>query len=184
MRCAFGILFEIASSKPNIIVMNYYPNDLRVDTFNSHFSENEFYNKYLKNSSFRGFYYDINEKSYGIVLHFPQDDQRKLILNAIESDGILPVVEYQISTDIFLVDVIAYDKVLITTAKYSLQAPVKDALKVPRKLEFTLQLLTRNTLFIRFTESDKYTSAVKSLKGGLVLSRENSSTEVSYVSSA
>jgi hypothetical protein len=154
--------------------MKNYPNDLLVDKFNSHFSENEFYLKYLQNSSFRGFYYDTNDRSYGIVLQFSQNNHSKLGLYALEAEGMLSIMEYRISSDAFLIDSVAYDKVLISTNKYKIESVTSNAgvIKLPKKMEFTIQLLTRNSFYIRFLDSEQYSSPIRSFKGGLVLAKE------------
>jgi hypothetical protein len=158
--------------------MKNYPDNLIVDTFSSHFTENEFYIKYLRASSFRGFYYDSNDRSYGIVLQFLQNNQSRLNLYAIETEGMFSVVEYRISSEVFLIESVAYDKVLIMTNKYKITSasPASVVIKMPQKIEFTLQLLTRNSFFIRFLDSDQYASPINSFKSGLVLARESDHT--------
>jgi hypothetical protein len=154
--------------------MKHYPSDLNVDTFNSHYTENEFFNKYLCSGSFRGFYYDANERSFGITLQFPNNHKTKLSIYAKELQGIVSITEYHIVSRVFVIENVAYDKVLISTSKYIIESalPGTNAVKLPACLEFTLQLLTRNSLFIRFLSSDQYGTPIGSFKGGLVLARE------------
>ena len=154
--------------------MRHYPNNLNVDTFNSHYSDNEFFNKYLRSGSFRGFYYDANERSYGIVLEFSHNHKTRLSLYAKELEGMVSIREYHIVSDVFVIENVAYDKVLVSTSQYKIEAvmPNNGPVKLPVNLEFTLQLLTRHSFFIRFLSSDQYGSPIGSFKGGLVLSRE------------
>lgn len=154
--------------------MNIYKNNLTDEEDSSSYSESEFYTKYLLNSSFRGFYYDTNDRSYGISLQFLSTGYSTLNLYAVESKGSLSVIEYRISSKAFAMEAVAYDKVLIVAEEFQVESILPESLiiQMPKKLEFTLQLLTRNSLFIRFLDSEKYTSPIKSFKGGLVLARE------------
>jgi hypothetical protein len=154
--------------------MKFYPDDLFVDKFDSHFSENEFYLKYLKNTSLRGFYYDNHERSFGLILQFLNTNHTRLSMQVLESDGLLPVMEYSIHSHSFIIDSVAYDKILISTSRYNLEkiTPSATEIRLPNKIEFTLQLLTRNTFFIRFLDSEQFASPIRLIKGGLVLAKE------------
>jgi hypothetical protein len=153
--------------------MKTYPHDLLVDKFNSHYSENEFYNKYLKNSSLRGFYFDCDDRSCGIVMQFLEGND-KISIHAIESVGNYPVTDYLIIASSLLIECVAYDRVLLSTSRYRIEniSTQSNSIKIPSTLEFTLQMMTRNALFIRFINSEQYDAPIRSLKGGLVLSRE------------
>jgi hypothetical protein len=139
------------------------------------------YYKYLNNQSFRGFYYDSAERSYGIVLEFGKNLSGKLNLYAQVVQGNINIIEYQVQCNTFSVETLAYDKVLINSKNYrgKLLAPTSDELKIPEVVEFTVQVLTRNSIYIRFLNHEEFTAPINSLKGGLVLAREQreSSTE-------
>jgi hypothetical protein len=136
--------------------------------------EAEFLASYLMNSALYGFYYDSNNKSYGISLQFLSTGNSRMNLYAVESQGSLSVIEYRISSNDFSIDSVAYDKVLITATDFNVESilPISLTVQLPTRLAFTLQLLTRNSLYIKFSDSDQYTSPIKSIKGGLILARE------------
>lgn len=133
------------------------------------------YYKYLNNQSFRGFYYDSEDKSYGIVLEFGKYLNGRLNLHAQVAEGNMNILEYQIQCDTFSINTIAYDKILINSSNFKsrLTLPETGSLELPEILEFSVQVLTRNSVYIRFMNADQYTSPINSYKGGLVLAREH-----------
>ena len=135
---------------------------------------NSLYYKYLNNQSFRGFYYDSEDKSYGIVLEFGKYLNGRINLFAQVAQRNMNIIEYQIQCDTFSFDTIAYDRVLITSSNYksSLLIPEDGNLELPEKLEFSVQILTRNSVYIRFMNAHEFTAPISSFRGGLVLARE------------
>jgi hypothetical protein len=144
------------------------------------------YLKYLDNQSFRGFYYDSEDRSYGIVLEFGKNMTGKMNLFAQVLQGNISVIEYRIQCDTFSIETLAYDKILIHSSAYKgkLLVPDKGVLKVPETLEFTVQVLTRNAVYIQFRNHEAFTAPISSFKGGLVLaldqraSRTEEETEI------
>ena len=136
---------------------------------------NSIYYKYLNNQSFRGFYYDSDEKSYGIVLEFGKYLNGRINLFAQMAKGNMNIIEYQILCDTYSFDTIAYDKILINSSNYksSLLIPREGQIDLPKNLEFSVQILTRNSVYLKFMNSEKYTAPINSFKGGLVLAREH-----------
>lgn len=132
--------------------------------------------KYLSNHLFRGFYYDSDERCYGIVLSFPQEQPESFDLYAQESKAGKTSVEYKIHSNMFYTEQTAYDKVLISSSFHIEELLSVDGKnpKIPENVEFTIQVLTRNSIYLRFLNPELYTSPISSFKGGLVLSRENS----------
>ena len=133
------------------------------------------YYKYLNNQSFRGFYYDSDDRSYGIVLEFGKNLSGTLNLYAQVIQGNMNTLEYQIQCDTFSVDTLAYDKILINSSNYrgELLKPETGDLDIPETLEFSVQVLTRNSVYIRFLNHGGFTAPISSFKGGLVLAREH-----------
>jgi hypothetical protein len=150
--------------------------NLTEESFSQRLMEDEFFANYLSNSDFHGYYYDSNDKSYGITLQFRSTGYNIMNLYAIESLGNLSVIEYRIGANDFSIESVAYDKVLITADQYHVESiiPSSQIVQMPQKIEFTLQLMTRHSLFIRFLDSEKYPSPIRAFKSGLVLARETS----------
>ena len=142
-------------------------------------NEDSVYYKYLNNQSFRGFYYDSEERSYGIVLEFGRNLRGTLNLFAQVIQGNMKTLEYQIECDSFSVDTIAYDKILINSSNYRglLLVPETGDLIIPETLEFSIQVLTRNSVYIRFLNHEQFTAPISSFKGGLVLAREHRASQ-------
>ncbi|MBN1952709.1 MAG: hypothetical protein JW801_16020 [Bacteroidales bacterium] len=138
------------------------------------------YFKYLNNQSFRGFYYDTDDRSYGIALEFGKNLKGTLNLFAQVMQGNMNIIEYQIRCNAFSVDTLAYDKVLINSKNYSgkLQLPNNGTLDIPEVLEFSVQILTRNSVYIRFLNHEAFTPPISSFKGGLVLAREHRASQI------
>ncbi len=139
----------------------------------------EIYSKYLYNKLFRGFYYDSEDKSYGIILSFLKGNTDSLNLYAQESKSGTVTLDYRIHTDIFTLDQLAYDKVLISATSFDREVliPEKGSLDFPKIVEFTIQVLTRNSIYLRFLNHELFTPPISSFQGGLVLSREHHSTK-------
>lgn len=138
-------------------------------------NEDSLFYKYLNNQSFRGFYYDSNDKSYGIVLEFGKNLRGTLNLFAQAIQGNISIIEYHIHCDTFTVDTLAYDKILINSKNYEakLLLPKTGNLDIPETLEFSVQVLTRNSVYIRFLNHEEFTAPISSFKGGLVLASEH-----------
>lgn len=144
------------------------------------FSDNDsLYHKYLNNQSFRGFYYDTDDRSYGIALEFGKNLNGTLNLFAQVIQGNMNIIEYQIQCDAFSVDTLAYDKVLINSRNYrgKLILPVSGQLNIPEVLEFSVHVLSRNSVYIRFLNHEAFTPPISSFKGGLVLAREHRASQ-------
>ena len=90
----------------------------------------ELYTKYLYNKSFRGFYYDTDEKSYGIVLRFSPVHPESLTLYAQESKAGSTIFEYTIHSKLFLIEQMAYDKVLVSAVSCEKSASFKSSGKI------------------------------------------------------
>ncbi len=142
----------------------------------SYFSDNELFTKYLSNSTFRGFYYDAENKSYGLSIHFSAGRDNELIISAIESQCGISISQYEIVSKSYSIESMAYDKVLISVRNYKIVHGIRmkaDAdIQLPAIVEFVLLLLSRDSMFIYFPNPELYASPIKSIKGGLVLSRE------------
>ncbi len=138
----------------------------------------ELYFKYLHNKLFRGFYYDSDEKSYGIVLSFSQDQTESFNLFAQESKSGTIIMEYKIHSGIFTIEQIAYDKVLISSTSHTeeIMTPEGRMPEIPKVIEFTILVLTRNSIYLRFLNHELYSSPISSFKGGLVLSLDHQYT--------
>ena len=135
----------------------------------------EIYSKYLYNNTFRGFYYDAEDTSYGIVLSFINDQTDSLNLFAQESKSGTIITEYTIYSENFHIEQKAYDKLLILAKSYEKEILVQDEgmMEIPSVVEFTLQVLTRNSIYLRFLNHVLFTPPISSFKGGLVLSRDH-----------
>jgi len=156
--------------------MKNFKNQLISDLASSDHREIEIYTIYLNNKSFRGFYYDINDKSYGIVLSFSSQDRlESLNLFAQVSQSGATIVEYNIHSRSFLIEQIAYDKVQIsaTSCNKELILPESGELSIPEVVEFTIQVLTRNSIYLRFLNHESFTPPINSFRGGLVLSHDH-----------
>ncbi|MBA7518551.1 hypothetical protein ES705_10622 [subsurface metagenome] len=136
---------------------------------------NKFFKIHLYKNSFRGFWYDAYEKSYGIKLSFMGNNSGLLNLYAQDAEGNMVVFEYRIKSNAINIDQISYDKVLISTSEYDkeLIEPQAGSLKVPPYIEFTLQLLSHNSVYIQFTDYSLYSPPINKLRRGLVLAREH-----------
>ena len=154
--------------------MDNQPNDLVLDQKESIFQKNTFYNKYLYNNSFRGFWFDSGEKSFGIVLSFEQNKASALNLYAQDLDGQMTVIKYMIKSDSFSIESIAHDKVqiIIPEFKTNLLLPRIGEVQVPDSIEFTLQILSHNSVYIQFLDYQLFSSPIDKLRFGLVLARE------------
>ena len=140
------------------------------------FQKNEFYKKYLHKNSFRGFWFDSGEKSYGIVLSFKQENASVLNLYAQDTNGQMSMIKYLIHSDSFSLEAIAHDKIRIeiTDFETKLLLPEKGDMYVPEVIVFTLQMLSHNSVYIQFTDYELFTSPIDKLRFGLVLARETS----------
>lgn len=154
--------------------MEYSLDDLMLDQEESVFQKNKFYKKYLYNNSFRGFWFDSGEKSYGIVLSFKQNETSVLSLYAQDFNGQLSVVKYLIKSDSFSIEPITHDKIqiAITDFETNLLMPRKGNVQVPEIIEFTLQVLSHNSIYIQFIDYQLFTTPINKLRFGLVLARE------------
>jgi len=154
--------------------MDYHLNDLMLDQEESVFQKNKFYKNYLHNNSFRGFWFDSGEKSYGIVIDFKQNSTGVLNLYAQDFNGQMSMVKYLIKSDSFSIEPIAHDKVRITISDFEtkLLLPKQGDLQLPEVIEFTLQVLSHNSVYIQFTDYQFFTSPIDKLRFGLVLARE------------
>lgn len=134
--------------------------------------EIEIYNNYLHKRHFRGFYYDSEDKSYGIVLSFSQKGQNSMNLFAQESQAGNVLVEYRINCASFTMEQLAYDKVMISASahKQHMLVPNDGILQVPQVVQFTLQILTRSSIYLKFINHEQFTRPISSFQGGLVLS--------------
>ena len=150
-------------------------NDLILDLKKSIFQKNDFLNKYLYNRSFRGFWFDSGEKSYGIVLSFEENQTSALNLYAKDMDGQMIVIKYLIKSDSFSIEPIANDKVQITITEFNtkLLFPRIGGVQVPDSIEFTLQILSHNSVYIQFLNYRLFSSPIDKLRFGLVLARES-----------
>lgn len=148
--------------------------DLILDQEESVFQRNKFYKNYLYNNSFRGFWFDSGEKSYGIVLNFKHNRTRVLSLYAQDFNGQMSIVKYLIKSDSFSIESIAHDKVqiAITDFETKLLLPKQGEIHVPEIIEFTLQVLSHNSVYIQFLDYQLFTSPINKLRFGLVLARE------------
>jgi hypothetical protein len=151
--------------------------DLMIGQEESVFQKNIFYKNYLYNNSFRGFWFDSGEKSYGIVLSFRQDNASVLNLYAQDLNGQMSIVKYLIKSDAFSIEPIAYDKVRIAITNYEakLLLPKHGKFHAPEVIEFTLQVLSHNSMYIQFIDYQLFTSPIDKLRFGLVLAREQQS---------
>ena len=136
--------------------------------------KNKFFRAHLYKNSFRGFWYDTYERSYGIKLCFNEKNTSMLNLYARDAKGEMTVFEYEIKSDTFRIDQISYDKVIVSTSEFKskLIEPSGDTLNVPANIEFTLQLLSHNSIYIQFTDCSMYSPPINKLQRGLVLARE------------
>jgi hypothetical protein len=143
------------------------------EDFNKGLINDDFFHNYLDNSVFYGYYYDHNERSYGISLHF-HEGYSKINLFARECQENISVIEYKINSSDFSLEAISHDKVRITAYKFLVESIIPETLVItmPDQLIFTLHILTYNSCYIKFTESEKYASPIFLFRNGLVLSRE------------
>ncbi len=155
--------------------MKNLDNEFIVDSKNSVPVKNTFFKIHLYKNSFRGFWYDTYDRSYGIKLSFSDKNTSMLNLYAQDARGKMTVFEYEIKSNAIHIDQISYDKVIISTSKYDtvLTEPKGAVLKIPPYIEFTLQLLSHNSVYIQFTDYSMYSPPIKNLKRGLVLAREH-----------
>lgn len=153
--------------------MNVFKNKPVVIDTDANYQYIELYFNYLQNRSFRGFYYDSDDISYGIVLSFKNAQTESFDLYAQESKAGKINLEYKIHSGTFSLEQMAYDKVLLSTASHNedILTPDGKLPKTPEIIEFTIQILTRNSIYLRFLNHELYTSPISSFKGGLVLSR-------------
>ncbi|MGD2033475.1 MAG: hypothetical protein PVF73_00350 [Bacteroidales bacterium] len=137
--------------------------------------KNRFFRAHLYKNSFRGFWYDTGERSYGIKLSFAEQNTSLLKLYAQDSKGEAAVFEYEIKSDDLHIGQISNDKVVISTSDYKarLIEPSGAVLKIPPYIEFTLQLLSHNSVFIQFHDYNMYSPPINHLARGLVLAREH-----------
>lgn len=154
--------------------MEYQLSDLILDQEETVFQKNKFYKKYLHNKSFRGFWFDSGEKSYGIVLSFKQENASVLNLYAQDVNGQMSMVKYLIRSDSFSLEPITHDKIRveITDFETTLLLPEDGDIHVPEAIVFTLQMLTNNSVYIQFTDYELFTTPINKLRFGLVLARE------------
>lgn len=156
--------------------MDYQPSDLILDREETVFQKNKFYKKYLHNNSFRGFWFDSEEKSYGIVLSFKQENASVLNLYAQDVNGQMSMVKYLIRSDSFSLEPIAHDKIRVEIPDFEtiLLLPEDGDIHVPEVIVFTLQMLSNNSVYIQFTDYELFTTPIDKLRFGLVLAREMS----------
>ncbi len=135
---------------------------------------NKFFKTHLYKNSFRGFWYDTYERSYGIKLSFSEKNASMLNFYAEDARGEMTVFEYDIKSDTIRIDQISYDKVIVSTSDYQakLIEPEGAELKLPSNIEFTLQLLSHNSIYIQFSDCMMYSPPINKLHRGLVLARE------------
>jgi hypothetical protein len=154
--------------------MDYQLNDLMLDQEESVFQKNKFYKNYLHNNSFRGFWFDSGEKSYGIVLSFKQNSRGVLNIYAQDYNGQMSMIKYLIRSDSFSLETIAHDKVriVITDFEITMLLPKKGNVLAPEIIEFTLQVLSHNSVYIQFPDYQLFTTPINKLRFGLVLARE------------
>lgn len=137
--------------------------------------ENDFYLRYLKGFKFRGFWYDHQEKSYGITLSFHREDSSRLSLFAQDRFQTSKLNEYCLESDTFFLDQIAYDKILISLSVFRLyreSEPDAD-LSFPSTIEFSMQLLSQNSFYLQFLNHKQYSPPINKLRFGIVLARDS-----------
>ena len=153
--------------------MNVFKNKLTITDTDINYHDIELYFKYLQNKLFRGFYYDSDDISYGIVLSFKNEQTESFDLYAQESKAGKINLEYKIHSETFALEQMAYDKILLSTDSHNeeILTPEGKLPNTPEIIELTIQVLTRNSIYLRFMNHELYTSPISSFKGGLVLSR-------------
>lgn len=136
--------------------------------------ENNFYQKNLKGKTFRGFWYDQSEKSYGIILDFNFDKERNLCLFAQDIMAGSALIEYRIISKSFAIEQISYDKVLLTLNLFQSDytSEKRSELRLPEVIEFTLHLLSQNSVYIQFVNHRQFSPPINKLRFGLVLAKE------------
>lgn len=154
--------------------MKTVDNEILVETNHSIPVNNKFFRAHLYRNSFRGFWYDTDERSYGIKLSFSEKNASLLNFYAEDAKGEMTMFEYQIKSDTIRIDQISYDKVIVSTSEYKakLIEPKGAELKIPSNIEFSLQLLSHNSIYIQFSDCFSYSPPVNKLHRGLVLARE------------
>jgi hypothetical protein len=155
--------------------MEHQLGELLLEQDESVFQRNTFYKEHLYNNSFRGFWFDSGEKSYGIILSFRQKHSGVLSIFAQDFRGKHTVSKYIIESDSFSMESIAYDKVQISISEYTTNSiPAAEyQIKVPEVIEFTLQVLSHNSVYIQFMDYQLFTSPINKLRFGLVLASES-----------
>lgn len=145
--------------------------ELTLNSIESGLQETDFFHTNLKGKTFRGFWYDHDEESYGIILAFGKDTEGKLSLFAQDSRGGSSLMEYKIESDSFSLERIANDKVLINLRLYKseLLGRSKPDLHLPQNIEFTLYLLSQNSIYIQFINHKLFSPPINKLGFGLVL---------------
>lgn len=171
LNASLHILFYGNQKK---LVMEYQFENLILEQEASVFQKNKFYKNYLYNKSFRGFWFDSGEKSYGILLSFKQNSTGVLNLYAQDINGQMSIVKYQIKSDSFSIEPIAHDKVqiAITDFETKMLLPQQGNVDVPDLIEFTIQVLSHNSVYIQFIDYQLFASPINKLRFGLVLARE------------
>lgn len=151
--------------------MRNQSDELTLDSIESGLNENDFFHVNLKGKTFRGFWYDYNEESYGIILAFKKDTESKLSLFAQDSCGGSSRMEYKIESDSFSLEQIGHDKVLIGIRLYKTEctAGSESKLRLPEYIEFTLYSLSQNSMYIQFLNHKLFSPPINKLRFGLVL---------------
>jgi len=139
--------------------------------------EVEIFNIYLLNKHFRGFYYDSDDRSYGIVLSLSSSGNLKLFAQETKSGSTLS--EFRLQADNFYIEQTAYDKIIVSAAVSGKNTYITNntGLELPEKMEFSIQILSRNSIYIRFLSPELFTPPISSFRIGLVLSREHHAVE-------
>lgn len=172
---AFILIRIYIACEINLYIMKTIDNDNIVEIKRSAVLNSAFFKAHLFRNSFRGFWYDTFQRSYGIKLSFQNKNKSLLCLYMQDTRGEMTVFEYEIRSNEIQIGQIRNDKVIISTSAYTVKLiqPKNTRLKTPVNIEFTLQLLSHNSIYIHFTDYSLYSPPINHLRRGLVLAREN-----------
>jgi hypothetical protein len=154
--------------------MKTIDNEILVESNRTVPVKNKFFRAHLFRNSFHGFWYDTYERSYGIKLSFGEKNGGMLNFYAEDARGKTTMFKYEVKSDTIRLDQISYDKVIVSTSDYKakLIEPKGEELKLPSNIEFSLQLLSHNSIYVHFSDCMMYSPPVNKLQRGLVLARE------------
>ncbi len=124
----------------------------------------------LQQHTFKGFYYDHDEKNYELILNC-NPYEAGITLTATETHGYTKVAEYSLKAHSYRVEPISQDKVGIDLTAVTIECKSDGPLpNLPACFSISLHLLSPKSIFLSFRHYDQLPLPLNTFGRGLILS--------------